>query len=1195
MNILTDCIRADAEYSQLLGAVRENFRSKALPILANGLCEGASDAFCVALLEDASAFSPHCALIICPEEKECLHTVELLERFGHRAAFFPARDLSFYDITASHEYEHERLLVLSGLVSGTYEAVVTTPDAALGYTIPPERLRDAMFTVDFDHEIEPAVLAGRLVELGYVRVEAVEASGQFAVRGGIIDVFPPFGLFTDQEGEEVHGANPLRIELFGDCVDRMGIFDVDSQRIRIPVSRAVLPPARELIYGAEVRGRIERAVRAQYRLCKNEQAKEVLKKEIAVLDDPDGAMELRFADAYMTLIYPEKESLLSYFSEKNLVLVRSTTAVRDRLKASEWRMNESIKELLESGTVAGKYAEYSLPSGTLETFLADRVCVHVDALSSGMSGKRLSGIFGFRTKHMVSYAENFRLLCEDLTGFFADGHRVILIAENHTAGVHLQEMLREENFVAVTEEEAGAYRAKDLEPGVVLICWREYLYGYEMIAPRIAVLSTNPDARTGALRPGGYTARRKKKRQDARSIMSWEELQTGDLVVHEAYGIGRYTGIENVVSLGVSRDYIGIQFDGSDKLFLPVEQMDKVSKYIGPHADDGMLKLSRLGGTEWGKAKQRVKAAVRDMAKELIRLYAGRLRQPGFAFPEDDAMQRDFENAFAYEETQGQLDAIADIKTDMEKPVPMDRLLCGDVGYGKTEVALRAAFKAVLGGKQVAILVPTTLLALQHYQTALSRMRSFAVSVDMISRFRSPKEQTQTLARVARGDVDILIGTHRLLGKDIHFHDLGLLIVDEEQRFGVAQKEKLKQMAKNVDVLTLSATPLPRTLNMAMGGIRDISLLDEAPGNRLPVQTYVLEHDRLVIEDAIRRELRRGGQVFYLYNYVDSIDRVAAQLAKDIPDARITVAHGKMEKEELEEIWERMLSGEIDILVCTTIIETGVDIPNANTLIVENAHKLGLSQLHQIRGRVGRSARRAYAYFTYPPEKSISEIAEKRLEAIREYAEFGAGFRIAMRDMEIRGAGNLLGAEQHGHMDTVGYDLYIRLLNEAVIEEQGGQLPKKRECAVTINVDANIPAQYVRYPAQRMSLYKRIALIRNEFDRQDMTDELLDRFGELPAPTENLLMIALIRALALECGLKQIKQEGNEVRMYPEKFDFPVLSSVAAAFDGRMRVVVMGEPHISLRVRKEDNVLKIVHDVLEKYTQISQDIHKEEM
>ena len=384
--------------------------------------------------------------------------------------------------------------------------------------------------------------------------------------------------------------------------------------------------------------------------------------------------------------------------------------------------------------------------------------------------------------------------------------------------------------------------------------------------------------------------------------------------------------------------------------------------------------------------------------------------------------------------------------------------------------------------------------------------------------------------------------------------------------------------------MTLSATPIPRTLNMAMGGIRDISLLDEAPGNRLPVQTYVLEHDRLVIEDAIRRELRRGGQVFYLYNYVDSIDRVAAQLAKDIPDARITVAHGKMEKEE------RMLSGEIDILVCTTIIETGVDIPNANTLIVENAHKLGLSQLHQIRGRVGRSARRAYAYFTYPPEKSISEIAEKRLEAIREYAEFGAGFRIAMRDMEIRGAGNLLGAEQHGHMDTVGYDLYIRLLNEAVIEEQGGQLPKKRECAVTINVDANIPAQYVRYPAQRMSLYKRIALIRNEFDRQDMTDELLDRFGELPAPTENLLMIALIRALALECGLKQIKQEGNEVRMYPEKFDFPVLSSVAAAFDGRMRVVVMGEPHISLRVRKEDNVLKIVHDVLEKYTQISQGI-----
>lgn len=1192
MNILTDCIRTDGEYAQLLDAVREGFRTKAQPILVSGLCDGASDALCTALLEDASAFSTQCALFVCADEKDCLRTVELLNRFGHRAAFFPARDLSFYDITASHEYEHERLLVLSGVLLDSYDAVVTTPDAALGYTMPVERLREALFTVDFNVEIEPSALAERLLNLGYARVESVEGIGQFAMRGGIIDIYPPFATFMDTDGEEIHGANPLRIELFGDAVDRMGIFDTDTQRIRTAVSRATLPPARELIYGAEERGRIQRAVRAQYRLCHDAQAKEVLKKEIATIEG-DSHAELRFADAYMTLIYPEKETLLSYFQKKNLTVVRSAAAVRDRLKAAEWRMNENIKALLESETVSGKYAEYSLPAGAFEAFLADRVCVYADALVAGMSGKRLSGIFGFRTKHMISYAENFKLLCEDLTDLFADGHRVIVIAENRTAGRHLREMLRDGGFVAVTEEEGRYYRAKDLQSGTVFIVWSQYLYGYELITPRVAVLSTNPDAKTGSLRQSGYTTRRKKKTQDARSIMSWAELQTGDLVVHESYGIGRYTGIENVTSLGVSRDYIGIQFDGTDKLFLPVEQMDKVSKYIGPHADDGTLKLSRLSGTDWAKAKQRVKTAVRNMAKELIQLYAGRLRQPGYAFPEDDAMQRDFEAAFAYEETQGQIDAIADIKADMEKPVPMDRLLCGDVGYGKTEVALRAAFKAVMGGKQVAILVPTTLLALQHYQTALSRMRPFAVNVDVISRFRTPKQQTQTLARLARGDLDILIGTHRLLGKDIAFHDLGLLIVDEEQRFGVAQKEKLKKMAKNVDVLTLSATPIPRTLSMAMGGIRDISLLDEAPGNRLPVQTYVLEHDPLVIEDAIRRELRRGGQVFYLYNYVDTIDRVAAKLAEQFPDARVTVAHGKMDKEQLESIWEEMLAGNIDILVCTTIIETGVDVPNANTLIVENAHRMGLSQLHQIRGRVGRSARRAYAYFTYPPNQCVSEIAEKRLEAVREYAEFGAGFRIALRDMEIRGAGNLLGAEQHGHMDSIGYDLYIRLLNDAVIEEQGGKLPEKRECAVSIRVDANIPAQYVRYPAQRMSLYKRIALIRNEYDRLDMTDELLDRFGELPRPTENLLMIALIRALALECRLKQIKQEGNEVRMYPEKFDFPVLSSVAAAFDGRIRVVMVGEPHISLRLRKGDAILMLLRDVLEKYTQISQKLHEE--
>jgi transcription-repair coupling factor (superfamily II helicase) len=576
------------------------------------------------------------------------------------------------------------------------------------------------------------------------------------------------------------------------------------------------------------------------------------------------------------------------------------------------------------------------------------------------------------------------------------------------------------------------------------------------------------------------------------------------------------------------------------------------------------------------------------MAKDLIRLYAERERRPGFAFPHDDEFQKNFEAAFEYEETEGQLRAVDDVKRDMVSTVPMDRLLCGDVGFGKTEVALRAAYKAVLGGKQVAVLVPTTILALQHYQTFTSRMRAFGVHVDMISRFRTPKEQALTLRRLKRGEVDVLIGTHRLIGKDVEFHDLGLLIVDEEQRFGVVQKEKLKQMAGNVDVLTLSATPIPRTLNMAMGGLRDISVLDEAPGDRLPVQTYVLEEDELILHEAIRRELRRGGQVFYLHNAVDTIDDVAAKLSREIPDARITVAHGKMEKDVLERIWEQMLTGEIDILVCTTIIETGIDVANANTLIVDNAHRLGLSQLHQLRGRVGRSSRRAYAYFTYPKFKALTEISQKRLEAIRDYAEFGAGFKIALRDMEIRGAGNLLGSEQHGHMDAVGYDLYIKLLNQAVLEEKG-EIPKPEpECTITVDFDAYIPDKYVPYPSQRMEMYKKIAMIDNEQDKDDILDEMLDRFGDLPRATENLLNIALIRADGKKCGIKQMRQDNGFIQIYPEKIDFDIWTDLSDHWPGRLRMAMSGEPHLNLKIKSGEDVLIFIHKMFEKYTEFAQ-------
>ena len=869
--------------------------------------------------------------------------------------------------------------------------------------------------------------------------------------------------------------------------------------------------------------------------------------------------------------------------------MRGNAAVYDRLKASEWQMGETVKSLVEGGTIAGKYAEYQKPMAAFDVFLERQVTVHVDSLSYGMSGRRLGGIFGFRTKHMVSYAENFKLLCEDLTAYMRSHHRIAVIAENEAAARNLAEMLDEEGFDSVIASPETA----ELEDGIVTIIWREYLFGYELMVPKIAILSTNPDGRTGAISGAALRSRRQKsasekaKKKTAKTILSYNDLEVGDVVVHETYGIGRYTGIENLTTAGVSRDYIGIQYAGSDKLFIPVEKLDMVSKYIGAHADDGTVKLSRLGTDYWGKTKARTRAMVKEMAKELITLYAERMRRPGFAFAEDDDFQQDFEAAFEYEETDGQLAAIADIKADMQRPTPMDRLLCGDVGYGKTEVAVRAAFKAVISGKQVAVLVPTTILALQHYQTFTRRMRAFSVNVDMISRFKTPREQEQTLRRLERGDVDVVVGTHRLLGKDVKFRDLGLLIVDEEQRFGVAQKEKLKQLCGNIDVLTLSATPIPRTLNMAMGGIRDISILDEAPVDRLPVQTYVLEHDDMIIHEAIRKELRRGGQVFYLHNVVDTIDQVASSIRAAIPDARVVVAHGKMDKETLEDIWEQMLVGEIDILVCTTIIETGVDVPNANTLIVDGADRLGLSQLHQLRGRVGRSSRRAYAYFTYRPGKAITEIAEKRLGAIREYAEFGAGFRIALRDMEIRGTGNLLGSEQHGHMEAVGYDLYIKLLNDAVLEERGEKPPEKKECTVTVAVSAFLPESYVRYSAQRMALYKRIALIRNREDMDDMIDELADRYGDLPKPALNLLHIALARALGEACGVTSIRQDGHAVYFTQDALNIDVWSELAELVKGRLRFSGRGESAaIKLQLREGENMLSIIHKIFEKYLKL---------
>ncbi len=1177
--LIPACFESEREYRQLRDDLKAALGKRALPFVACGLCEGAADGLVASLLTDLREHGT--ALLLLSEEKACVRAAAQLSAFGLRTAFYTARDLNFYNITASHEYEYDRVRVLWGLSRGDFDVILTTPDAALGYTLSRERLAAHTLHLDADTPIEPTALAARLTAAGYARVELVESAGQFAVRGGIVDIFAPNLRALSADNRILTGASPLRIELFGDEIDRMGLFDVTTQRLTSPITGCEIPPAREVLPDAAARERLTEVITAQRVGVNDERVREELGAELA---DLAHGGELRFADKYLSLIDGARECLLDYFTTPPLVILRGTNAVKTRLAAFLAHRAEEIAELVENGTVAGRFAEYNKPASALDAFLDTTVTLHVDSIAEGLSGKRLSGLYSFRTKHTVAYGDREELLLEDLEQYENAARRVLLFAENETSARACAARLDAKGFRVRL---ATATERTLPEKGEILLDWREPTQGFELPTAGIAVLTLAADARRGGLLATRPPRTARKKRDGKGAILSYADLRVGDLVVHEAHGIGRYMGLETLTIDGVTRDYVSIQYAGSDQLFLPCDRLDSVSKYIGAHADDGMVKLSRFGKGDWKKAKARAKAAVADMAKELIALYAERSRRQGFAFPADDAYQVDFESAFEYEETEGQLSAAADIKTDMMCATPMDRLLCGDVGFGKTEVALRAAYKAILAGKQVAILVPTTILALQHYQTIQSRMRAFAVRADMLSRFRTPKQQEATLRALARGDVDIIVGTHRLVSADVKFKDLGLLIVDEEQRFGVAQKEKLKARCGNVDVLTLTATPIPRTLNMAMSGIRDISVLDEAPGDRLPVQTYVLEEDDLIIEEAIRRELRRGGQVFYLHNDVESIFALGAAISRAIPEARVTVAHGQMQKEQLEHVWSDMLMGEIDVLVCTTIVETGIDVPNANTLIVDNAHRMGLSQLHQLRGRVGRSPRRAYAYFTYPKSKALTDMQRKRLEAIREYAEFGAGFRIALRDLELRGAGNLLGAEQHGHLDAVGYELYVKLLERAVLAERGETVEEKIDCVVSLSFDACLPEKYVKSPTQRMGLYKRISLIESPLDLEDMTDELLDRFGDLPRAASNLLQIALIRSLAARAGVTQLRQDGATVHIALPEPALDVWLALADERVGRLRMILSATPSIQYRLEKGKNGLDDLLSLFLRYHELS--------
>ncbi len=762
----------------------------------------------------------------------------------------------------------------------------------------------------------------------------------------------------------------------------------------------------------------------------------------------------------------------------------------------------------------------------------------LDTFTRNLGEIPLKGLYNIEAVQLSVWSGEFDLLKEDLTDYLGQEYCAIVMAGTKRAAAALTDDLQKAGISADYVENLS-----ELRRGKVLVTDGALSAGFEYPRLKLAVIT---HGRAAASAPRKHKAA---KKGDA--IKSLADLTPGDYVVHVAHGIGVFEGIIKRDIHGVVKDYIKIRYAGTDTLFVPVTQLDLVSKYIGAREDSG-VKLNKLNSVEWSKTRQRVKKAVADMAQELIRLYSQRMQLKGYAFGPDTDWQRDFEDRFPYEETDDQLRCIDEIKADMERPVPMDRLLCGDVGFGKTEVAIRAAFKAVMDGKQVAVLVPTTILAWQHYQTFRNRMNGFPIKVEVLSRYRTAKQQEEILRELRRGEVDIIIGTHRVIQKDVTFKDLGLCIIDEEQRFGVAHKEKFKEMRGEVDVLTLSATPIPRTLNMAMSGIRDMSVIEEAPQDRHPVQTYVLEHDWGVLGEAMRRELRRGGQVFYLHNHVESIDSCAFKIQQMLPDARVVSAHGKMGEEQLSRVWKQLNDHEIDILVCTTIIETGVDVSNCNTLIIENADRMGLSQLYQLRGRVGRSNRRAFAYLTFTRGKALSDVATKRLAAIREFTSFGSGFRIAMRDLEIRGAGNVLGAQQHGHMEAVGYDMYLRLLSEAVGEQRGEAPPKtSAECMVDIRIGAHIPEEYISNLSQRIDIYKKIAAIQNKEDSMDVLDELIDRFGDPPQAVKGLVDVALVRNTAAGLGIKEISERGDAVWLIPEQLDMERVSTLAAKLPGR--------------------------------------------
>ena len=1078
-------------------------------------------------------------------------------RFYDREVYlFPAKDLIFYQADISgNVITEQRMRCIKALCENKKCTIVTTVDAFMSRMAPAGSVEDGLICIDEGGTVSEEELSGQLVRAGYVRNYQIEGKGQFSIRGGIIDVYP----LTDD--------NPVRIELWGDTVDSIRTFDIMSQRSIEKTDTVAIYPASEMVLDND---------RLNAGLARIEkEAADVQKKFRDALKTEEGANAARIAsdltgdiavsgqsgvnlDSFIGYFYDDTQSLADYLSGRSCLYFYDEPArLYETASAVEAEFAESMRMRLAKGYVLPTQADLIYAKEEVFARFERRPGVAMSALSVPSGIFKLTRTVNVIAKAMNSYNNSFEGLVADLGRYGKNSYRVVLLSASRTRAARLADDLRERGLNAFYSENPD----RDVNPKEVMVTYGRLRQGFEYPLIKYAVIS-EADVFTERVRK-----KRHRTKYEGSRISSFTELTPGDYVVHVSHGLGVYRGIEQVSTEGVTKDYMKISYRDGGNLYIPATALDTIQKYASK--DSHAPRLNKLGSTEWSRTTSKVREAVDVIAQDLVDLYAARSSKRGYEFGADTVWQTEFEELFPFEETEDQVRAIEDTKRDMESPKIMDRLICGDVGYGKTEIAIRAAFKAVSDGKQVVYLVPTTVLAQQHYTTFVQRMKDYPIRIDLLCRFKSQSENRKTVRDLASGAVDIVIGTHRVLSKDVSFKDLGLLIIDEEQRFGVSHKEKIKKLRENVDVLTLTATPIPRTLHMSLIGIRDMSVLEEAPQDRVPIQTFVMEYNEELVREAVSRELARGGQVFYVYNRVNSIADMAASLTALLPGTRVAFAHGQMKESELERIMYDFVSGDIDVLVSTTIIETGLDIPNVNTMIIHDADQLGLSQLYQLRGRVGRSNRTAYAFLMYRRNKVLRETAEKRLTAIRDFTELGSGFKIAMQDLEIRGAGNILGERQSGHMNAVGYDMYCKLLNEAVKRKKGEEIPEETNITVDLDVDAFIPDTYIPNENQKIDVYKRISCIMTREEMDDMADELTDRFGSIPASVDNLLRVAYLRILAKAVYVTDIKQKSSQIEfgvLPSASYDPAAIGPFVAGYNGRVRLIPGAKPCFLYRI-----------------------------